>query len=70
MRSPWLRQPKNGKTHAIFTAAKLSQLWCGRLLIEDDLILGPEMKIGPERASFHLDLATDRWSGESGAMST
>ena len=40
------------------------------LLIEDDLILGPEMKIALERANFQVDLATDRWSGESGAIAS
>lgn len=40
------------------------------LLIEDDVILGPEMKIALERVNFQVDLAPDRWSGESGAMAT
>jgi two-component system, OmpR family, response regulator len=38
------------------------------LLIEDDLILGQEVKIALENAGFFVDLATDAWSGESAAL--
>ena len=38
------------------------------LLIEDDVTLGHEMKLAIEGAGFFVDLAADRYSGESGAM--
>lgn len=37
------------------------------LLVEDDPTLGREMTFALEGAGFFVDLATDRWSGESGA---
>ena len=38
------------------------------LLIEDDITLGAEMKAAIEKYGFIVDLAVDRWSGESAAM--
>jgi len=38
------------------------------LLIEDDITLGAEMKAAIEGCGYTVDLADDRWSGESAAM--
>lgn len=38
------------------------------LLIEDDITLGAEMKAAIEGYGYTVDLADDRWSGESAAM--